>query len=109
LNAQLNQDVTIRTKGIMEKCTFCVQRIRRNERLAKRDGRELKDQDFTTACAQACPSNVLVFGDFNDPNSLVSKMKQDKRQYTLLEDLGTEPNVLYLKKVDPNAQAEPAQ
>jgi len=105
LNAQLNQDVTIRTKGIMEKCTFCVQRIRRAERRAKRDGVDLKDQDFTTACAQACPSNVLTFGDFNDPQSLVSKMKEDKRQYVLLEDLGTEPNVVYLAKVDPNAHA----
>lgn len=103
LNAQLNPDVTIRSKGIMEKCTFCVQRIRRAERRAKRDGVELKDQDFTSACAQACPTGAIVFGDFANPESLVSKMKEDKRQYTLLEDLGTEPNVRYLKKVDLSA------
>ncbi len=89
----------------MEKCTFCVQRIRRAERTAKRDNRTMKDGEFTTACAQACPTTALVFGDLNDPNSQVSKLRQDDRNYRLLENLGTEPGVYYLKKVDTEAQA----
>jgi len=102
LNFQLNPDVTIRSKGIMEKCTFCVQRIRRAERRAKFEGRPLRDQEFTVACAQACPTSALVFGNLADPSSLVSQLAKDPRQYRLLENLGTDPGVYHLKKVDPN-------
>jgi molybdopterin-containing oxidoreductase family iron-sulfur binding subunit len=105
LDFALNPDVTVRSKGIMEKCTFCVQRIRRAERRAKREGRETRDQEFTTACAQACPTTALVFGDMNDPNSLVSQLKGNTRHYELLEHLGTHPGVVYLKKVDLSAPA----
>jgi molybdopterin-containing oxidoreductase family iron-sulfur binding subunit len=106
LQNQLNPDVTVRSKGIMEKCTFCVQRIRRVTREADRDGRQVMDGDVAPACVQACPTSALTFGDLNDPNSRVSKLRKDPRAYRVLEDLGTEPSVIYLKKVDPHA-AEP--
>ncbi len=96
LNSQLNPDVTVRSKGIMEKCTFCVQRINR----AKRDGTTDRLQ---TACAQACPTDALVFGDWNDPRSRVNALAQSPREYRLLEELGTEPAVVYLKRVEPPA------
>lgn len=102
MDNMLNPNVSTRTKGIMEKCTFCVHRIRRAERAAKRERRELRDQEFTTACAQACPTGALVFGDFQDETSIVSRMKEDTRHYKLMEDIGTDPGVVYLKKVDPN-------
>ncbi|MBI2872716.1 MAG: 4Fe-4S dicluster domain-containing protein [Chloroflexi bacterium] len=105
LRNQLNSDVTVRSRGIMEKCTFCVQRIRRAERQAAQDGRELKDMEFQPACAQACPTSALVFGDLNNQDSKVSRMAKDQRHYKLLEELGTGPNVIYLKKVDVNAHA----
>ena len=107
MNQYLNPDVTVRTKGIMEKCTFCVQRISRVERDAKRDGRAVTDGDVTPACVQSCPTSALVFGDLNDKNSRVAKAAVDKRGYHLLEDLGTHPSVTYLKKVDPNAASAP--
>ena len=101
-NQQLNPDVTVRSRGIMEKCSFCIQRIRRAERAARREGRELRDQEFQPACAQACPPNVLVFGDLSNPESRVAQLAGDRRRYRLLEELGTEPAVVYLKKVDPS-------
>lgn len=101
LASQLNPDVTVRSTGVMEKCSFCIQRIRRLERAAKAQGRDLKDGEVQTACAQACPPGALVFGDLNDPNSRVSQLAKDRRAYLLLGDLGTEPVVTYLKKVDP--------
>ena len=109
---QLNPDVTVRSRGIMEKCTFCVQRIRRAERkIEGQQGGELSDQamtenNFMPACAMACPTDTLVFGDLNDPNSKVSQLKDDPRHYLLLEELGTDPNVIYLKKVDPHHAEE---
>ena len=104
LREQLNPDVTVRSRGIMEKCSFCVQRIRRSGREAVKRGEEMKDGDVTPACVQACPTGTLVFGDQNDPDSRVSKMKNDSRSYKLLQRLGTEPNVIYLKKVDQEAK-----
>ena len=101
LQSQLNPDVTVRTRGVMEKCTFCVQRIRRAERSAIQEDRGVTDGEFAPACAQACPTGTLVFGNINDPNSRVSQMAKDPRSYRLLENLGTEPNIIYLKKVDP--------
>lgn len=97
----LNPDVTVRSKGVMEKCTFCVQRIRRAERRAKREGRALRDGEVVPACVQACPTNALVFGDLSNPNSAVAKVAEDKRHFRVLEPLGTDPVVIYLKKVDP--------
>ena len=110
LRNQLNPDVTVRSRGIMEKCTFCIQRIRRAERKVEgQQGEVLNDQsmaenNFDPACVMACPTDTLVFGDFNDPNSRLSQLKDDPRHYILLEELGTDPNVIYLKKVDPHAK-----
>ena len=109
---QLNPDVTVRSRGIMEKCTFCVQRIRRAERTIEgQRGEELSDQklkegNFMPACVTACPTDTLIFGDMKDPNSEVSRRSEDPRRYKLLDKLGTDPNVVYLKKVDPHAVEE---
>lgn len=103
LTSQLNPDVTVRSKGLIEKCTFCIHRINRAKREEKRRGRDLQDGELQPACAQSCPTNALIFGDWNDRNSRINQLAKDARHYTLLEQLGTEPGVVYLKKVDPNA------
>lgn len=112
LKNQLNPDVTVRSRGVMEKCNFCVHRIVKAEQKAKVEGRELRTDEVQTACAQACPTNAIVFGDLDDPNSTVSKLlaqaEQEGRVYRLLEDLGTDPKVYYLKKIDVEAAEEPA-
>jgi anaerobic selenocysteine-containing dehydrogenase/Fe-S-cluster-containing dehydrogenase component len=100
LNWQLNPDVTVRTKGVMEKCTFCVQRIRFGEDRAKDEGREVRDGEITPACAQACPSKAIVFGDLKDQESQVSLLSKDERGYGVLSDLNTHPSITYLKKVE---------
>jgi molybdopterin-containing oxidoreductase family iron-sulfur binding subunit len=106
LRNQINPDVTIRTRGVMEKCSFCIQRIRRTERGAKAEGREVVDGEIQTACSQACPTGALVFGNLNDTESRVSKMREDKRHYRLLDDnYGTDPNVIYLARVEEKAGA----
>jgi molybdopterin-containing oxidoreductase family iron-sulfur binding subunit len=98
LHLQLNPDVSVRTVGVMEKCTFCVQRIRAAEGQAKAEARTLQDGDIQTACAQSCPTRALVFGDLEDPESEVSRLSRSPRGSTLLEDLGTLPNVTYLPR-----------
>ncbi len=100
LNWQLNPDVTVRTKGVMEKCTFCVQRIREAENRATLEHRELVPDEFTSACAAACPSRAITFGDAADPNWSVSQMVQDRRAYHVFEELNTFTAVVYLKKVN---------
>ena len=97
LNLQLNPDVTVRRRGIMEKCTFCIQRIRRAEEDAKAEGREVADGEVQPACAQSCPTQAIVFGNLADPESKVSRLARSARAEKLLEDLGTEPKVIYLK------------
>ncbi len=99
LNWQLNPDVTVRTKGVMEKCTFCVQRIRFAQTDAKVRKRELADGDITPACAQTCPAEAIVFGDARDPGSRVSRFKQDARGYQALDMLNTKPGITYLERV----------
>lgn len=99
LHLQLNPDVTVRARGVMEKCTFCIQRIRGAQHQARLEGRPLRDGEFTTACAQACPSDAIVFGDVHDPDSRVRALKQDPRGYHVLEELNTRPAVTYLAKV----------
>jgi Fe-S-cluster-containing dehydrogenase component len=103
LNSQLNPDVTVRSQGIMEKCTFCIQRINRAKREAAQAGRVVADGELQTACAQACPTDALVFGNLKDPTSRVSLLANDPRHYHLLGELGTEPAVVYLKKVEPSS------
>jgi Fe-S-cluster-containing dehydrogenase component len=104
LNQQLNPDVTVRSAGIMEKCTFCVQRIRRAEENALTENRSLRDGEAIPACVQTCPPSALVFGDLNDPNSAVSKLAGVRRGFRFLEHLGTEPAVYYLKRGESNAR-----
>jgi molybdopterin-containing oxidoreductase family iron-sulfur binding subunit len=99
LNLQLNPDVTVRSVGIMEKCTFCVQRIRGVGNRAKLEGREVRDGEVVPACAQTCPTEAIVFGDLKNPESRVSKLSHDVRRYRVLEHLNTQPAVTYLKKV----------
>ena len=100
LEQTINPDVAVRWKGIMEKCTFCVQRIRRAKDEAKEDDRPIADGDVQPACAQACPAEAIVFGDLDDPESAVSKLSESPRAERPLEELGTGPRVFYLKEGD---------
>jgi molybdopterin-containing oxidoreductase family iron-sulfur binding subunit len=105
LNLQLNPDVTVRARGVMEKCTMCVQRIRRTQHEARLEDRAIRDGEFHTACAQACPSDAIVFGDARDPESRVARLRQDPRGYHVLEDLNTRPAITYLAEVLHGAEA----
>ena len=96
---QKNPNVTVRERGVMEKCTFCVQRIREAEIAAGRSGRELVGSDVTTACQQACPTNAIVFGSLTEPESEVVRRRGEPRSYAALNELGTEPRVRYLARV----------
>ena len=99
LNLQLNPDVTVRSAGVMEKCTFCVQRIQEGKDRARDEDRPPRDGDVTPACAQTCPAQAIVFGDLNDPDSRVSQLSAADRGYHALGVLNTRPAVTYLKKV----------
>jgi Fe-S-cluster-containing dehydrogenase component len=104
LEQQLNPDVTVREKGVMEKCTFCIQRIRQAKDLAKDDGRRrVRDGEVQPACVQACPAEALVFGDRKDTASRVFASMNDPRAYRVLDELNTRPSVIYLKKVTTDA------
>jgi anaerobic selenocysteine-containing dehydrogenase/Fe-S-cluster-containing dehydrogenase component len=105
LHLQLNPDVTVRARGVMEKCTFCIQRIRGAQNDARLENRTIRDGELTTACAQACPSDAIVFGDVNDPASRVARLQQDPRGYRVLEDLNTRSAITYLAKVLVPAEA----
>jgi len=109
LDWQLNPDVTVRTKGVMEKCSFCVQRIREAETRVKTEGRALVADEFTTACAQACPSRAITFGDAADPRWSVAKQVEDRRSYHVFDELNTYTAVVYLKKVNHTEPAAPAR
>ncbi len=98
LTEQLNPDVTVRSAGVMEKCTFCIQRIRRAEERAMVENRPLQDGEVIPACVQTCPPSALLFGDLNDSSSQVSRLlANNQRAFRLLEELGTEPSVYYLR------------
>ncbi|HEY5687343.1 MAG TPA: TAT-variant-translocated molybdopterin oxidoreductase [Yeosuana sp.] len=95
----LNPDVVVRSRGVMEKCSMCIQKTQKTILDAKRDGRVIKDGEFQTACSAACSNGAMVFGDINDKESQVAKLKEDNRMYHLLESVGTKPNVMYQTKV----------
>jgi Fe-S-cluster-containing dehydrogenase component len=101
LHLQLNPDVTVRSRGVMEKCTFCVQRILYAERRAKAEGRTLRDGEVQPACVQSCPTRTFVFGDLMQPESQVSRLFNHPRRYQLLKELNTKPAVIYLKRIEP--------
>jgi MoCo/4Fe-4S cofactor protein with predicted Tat translocation signal len=104
-----NPDVTVRSRGVMEKCTYCVQRISQARIAAKLDDRQIRDGEIVTACQAACPTDAIIFGNINDPGSQVSKLKSSPRNYTLLNELNNRPRTSYLALVrNPNTEIEPA-
>jgi molybdopterin-containing oxidoreductase family iron-sulfur binding subunit len=99
LDYQLNPDVTVRTKGVMEKCSFCVHRIKDAHQRAKVEGRKIRDGEVVPACEQTCPTGAITFGSFLDPDSRILKLAEDKRAYQVLAELLNKPGVIYLKKI----------
>lgn len=100
LGRQLNPDVSVRPVGVMEKCTFCVQRIQDAQNDAREEDREVRDGEIQTACSQSCPAETIVFGDLENPESRVAQLARSDRAFHLLEDLGTHPSVIYLRGGD---------
>ena len=103
MHMALNPEVGVRTRGVMEKCTFCVQRIKEGKNIAKYENRALKDGDIKVACETACPTKAITFGDLNDENSRVAKtFKAEERSYALLEEWYAKPSVRYMSKIRNN-------
>jgi molybdopterin-containing oxidoreductase family iron-sulfur binding subunit len=103
LKLQRNPDVTVRSRGVMEKCTYCVQRIREAEIKAQEEDRAVRDGEILTACQQACPTQAIVFGDKNNPNNKVAQLKAENLNYAMYSDLNTRPRTTYLAELhNPN-------
>jgi len=95
----INPDVNVRSRGVMEKCSLCIQMTQKTILTAKREGREVKADEFETACSAACSSGAMIFGDVNNTEDAVTKLAASDRSYHLLEHVGTKPNVVYQVKV----------
>jgi molybdopterin-containing oxidoreductase family iron-sulfur binding subunit len=95
----LNPDVTVRSRGVIEKCSFCYQRVQVSKLEAKKENRQVKDGDVVTACQSACSTGAIVFGDVNNPDSLVSKLANDERTFGVVEEIYTKPSVNYMTKI----------
>jgi len=109
LKLQRNPDVTVRSRGVMEKCTYCVQRINLARVAAKLEDRDIRDGEVVTACQSACPTEAIVFGNINDPNSRVARLKANALNYALLAELNIRPRTTYMAIVrNPNTELEPA-
>ena len=102
----LNPDVSVRSRGVMEKCSMCVQRIQEGKLNAKKDGRRINDGEIITACAQSCPTNAITFGNIFDENSEVAKQSKNERMYHMLEEIDVRPSVFYLTKIRNTEEAE---
>ena len=93
-----NRDVSVRPKGVVEKCTLCSHRLQKGREKARAQGREMIPEDYIPACVEVCPSKAMYFGDLDDPESEISKLVRSRRAFKLMEDLGTEPKVIYLSE-----------
>jgi molybdopterin-containing oxidoreductase family iron-sulfur binding subunit len=104
---QRNPDVSVRSRGVMEKCTYCVQRIREAEIASQNENRYVRDGEIKTACQQACPTEAIIFGDKNNPANQVAKLKSEKLDYHLFAELNTRPRTSYLAELrNPNPEFE---
>jgi molybdopterin-containing oxidoreductase family iron-sulfur binding subunit len=106
IQAARNPNVTVRGRGVMEKCTYCVQRTSEARIQAKKEGRSIRDGEVMTACQQACPTNAIVFGNVSDPQSQVRRRKASGRDYSLLEEVNTRPRTTYLARIEEDLNSQ---